>query len=175
MQLQWTQSSHFWGFEITLRHSTFSRTPLNERSARRRDLYLTTHNTHTRQTIVPPVGFEPLNPSTQAATVIGLYLYGWMYWQGNNTHEQQLLRIAVQPVITVASRDVTRVLSFLHEFVTQWHNSIKCLRLLGGMNIDLNSSGYPLITRADILYTQLKKKSGAKWIPYFPAEKVCAR
>jgi hypothetical protein len=26
--------------------------------ARRRDLYLTTHNTHNRQTSMPPVGFE---------------------------------------------------------------------------------------------------------------------
>ena len=36
------------------RHSTVGRTPLDKRSARRRDLYLTTHNTH-----MPPVGFEP--------------------------------------------------------------------------------------------------------------------
>ena len=46
----------------TQRHShttTLSRTPLNEWSARRRDLYLTTHNTHNRQTSMPPAGFEP--------------------------------------------------------------------------------------------------------------------
>ena len=36
-----------------------TRTPLDEWSARRRDLYLTTHNTHNRQTSMPPVGFEP--------------------------------------------------------------------------------------------------------------------
>jgi len=30
------------------------------RSARRRDLYITTHNTHNRQTSMPPVGFEPV-------------------------------------------------------------------------------------------------------------------
>jgi hypothetical protein len=34
----------------TLRHTTLCRTPLHEQSARRRDLYLTTHNTHKRQT-----------------------------------------------------------------------------------------------------------------------------
>ena len=33
-------------FTITLRHTTLGRTPLDERSARRRDSYLTTHNTH---------------------------------------------------------------------------------------------------------------------------------
>jgi hypothetical protein len=38
------------GFAITLRHSTLGRTPLDEGPARRRDLYLTTHNTHKRQT-----------------------------------------------------------------------------------------------------------------------------
>ena len=40
-------------------HTTVGRTPLDEWSARRRDLYLTTHNTHNRQTSMSPVGFEP--------------------------------------------------------------------------------------------------------------------
>jgi hypothetical protein len=43
----------------TQRRSTFGRTPLDERSACRRDLYLTTHDTHNRQIFMPPVGFEP--------------------------------------------------------------------------------------------------------------------
>ena len=47
------------GFMITLRHTTLARNPLDERSARHRDLYLTTHNTHKRQTSLSPVGFEP--------------------------------------------------------------------------------------------------------------------
>jgi hypothetical protein len=38
----------------TERRSTVSRAPLDEWSARRRDLYLTTHNTHNRQTTIPP-------------------------------------------------------------------------------------------------------------------------
>jgi len=42
----------------TQRRTTFGRTPLDELLARRRDLYLTTHNTHNRQTSTPPVGFE---------------------------------------------------------------------------------------------------------------------
>ena len=41
------------------RRITVGRTPLDEWSARRRDLYLTTHNTDNRQTSMPPVGFEP--------------------------------------------------------------------------------------------------------------------
>jgi hypothetical protein len=39
--------------------TTVGRTSLDEWSARCRDLYLTTHNTHNRQTHVPLVGFEP--------------------------------------------------------------------------------------------------------------------
>jgi len=41
--------------------TTVGRTPPDEWSARRRDLHLTTHNTHNRQTSMPPVGFEPTN------------------------------------------------------------------------------------------------------------------
>ena len=43
----------------TQRRTTVGRTPLNEWSARRRDLYLATHNTHNRRTCMSPVGFEP--------------------------------------------------------------------------------------------------------------------
>jgi hypothetical protein len=43
----------------TQRRTTVGRTPLDERSARRRDLYLTTHDTHNSQISMPSVGFEP--------------------------------------------------------------------------------------------------------------------
>jgi len=43
----------------TQRRTTVGRTSLDEWSARRRDLYLTTHDTHNKQTSMPPVGFEP--------------------------------------------------------------------------------------------------------------------
>jgi hypothetical protein len=48
---------------ITLRHTTLGRTPLDEWPARRRDLYLTTHNTDKRQTSMPSAGFEPAIPA----------------------------------------------------------------------------------------------------------------
>ena len=41
----------------TERRSTVGRTPLVEWSARRRDFYLTAHNT--QQIYIPPLGFEP--------------------------------------------------------------------------------------------------------------------
>ena len=43
----------------TQRRVTVCRIPLNEWSVRRRDLYVTTHNIHNRQTSMPRVGFEP--------------------------------------------------------------------------------------------------------------------
>jgi hypothetical protein len=49
---------------ITLKtHTTVGRAPLDEGSARRRELYLTTYNTHNRQTPMPPVGFETSIPA----------------------------------------------------------------------------------------------------------------
>jgi hypothetical protein len=52
----------------TRRRTTVGRTPLNEWSARRRDLYLTTHETHNRQISMPaPSGIRTLYFRRQAA------------------------------------------------------------------------------------------------------------
>jgi hypothetical protein len=63
---QWPPSRpgppHYRGLMIIFRHSTLGRTHLNEWSARRRDLYLTTHNIHKRETYTPPAGFEAADP-----------------------------------------------------------------------------------------------------------------
>ena len=48
-----------------LRHTTVGRTPLDKWSACRRDLYLTTHDTHNRQTSMPTAGFEPVIPANE--------------------------------------------------------------------------------------------------------------
>jgi hypothetical protein len=50
---------HYRGFTITLRHTTIGRTPLDEWSARRRYLYLTTHNRHKRQISMPRLYSNP--------------------------------------------------------------------------------------------------------------------
>jgi len=55
---------HCQGFKITLRHASFGRTPLGEWSARRRNLYLKTHITHSRLTSMPPAVFEPAIPAS---------------------------------------------------------------------------------------------------------------
>ena len=54
---QWATASSFTRFlDHTQRRTTIGRAPLDEWSARRRDLYLTTHNTHNRQTSMPRGG-----------------------------------------------------------------------------------------------------------------------
>jgi hypothetical protein len=62
--------------EVSRLHSvtrTLSRTSLNEWSARLRDLYLTTHNTHNRQTDIDAPGRVPThNPSKRASMGISL-------------------------------------------------------------------------------------------------------
>ena len=56
----------------TQRRSTVGRTPLDEWSARRRDLCLTTHDTHNRQISKPPVGFEPtISTGERPAEIVG--------------------------------------------------------------------------------------------------------
>ena len=68
----------------TQRRTTVGRTPLDTWSARRRDLCLTTHDTHNRQTSMPPVGFEPTSSAGErpwtytldrAATRTGIHTY----------------------------------------------------------------------------------------------------
>ena len=66
----------------TQRRITVGRTPLDEWSARRRDLYLTTQNIHSRQTSMPPVEFEPTisageRPQTYALDRTATGLYRW--------------------------------------------------------------------------------------------------
>jgi hypothetical protein len=56
---------HYRRFTITLRHTTLDGTPLEEWPAHRRDLYLTTHVTHSRQTSLPPAGLETAIPASE--------------------------------------------------------------------------------------------------------------
>jgi hypothetical protein len=54
----WCFAPHSRGFYNTQRSTTDGRTPLDEWSARHTDLYLTTQNTHNRQTSMPPGGIR---------------------------------------------------------------------------------------------------------------------
>jgi hypothetical protein len=72
-------------FEIARRRTTLDRTPLDEESARRRDLYLRTHNIYKRATSLLPVEIEPTIPASErpqtytldpAETRIGILMFG---------------------------------------------------------------------------------------------------
>ena len=63
--LSGTVLSYYQRFTTTLRHTTVSRTPLDEWLAQRTDLYLITHNAHNKQTSVPPATFEPAIPASK--------------------------------------------------------------------------------------------------------------
>ena len=80
----WAMAASFTRFlDHTQRHITAGRTPVDEWSARPRDLYLTTHNTHNIPTSMHSVGFEPTTSASEwpqtyalerAATGIGKLL-----------------------------------------------------------------------------------------------------
>ena len=70
---QWVTASSFTRFlDHTQRRSTVGRNPLDEWSARRRDLYPTTHDTHNRQISMPPGGIRTHNLSRRAAADLRL-------------------------------------------------------------------------------------------------------
>jgi hypothetical protein len=57
--------SSFMRFPNHTRRTKIGRTPLDEWSARRRHLYVTTHDTHKRQTSMPTVGLESAIPASE--------------------------------------------------------------------------------------------------------------
>jgi hypothetical protein len=59
------QPPHSRGFTITLRHTTIGMTHLEKGTARRNDLYLTTHKFRKRQRSMYPEGFEPTIPASE--------------------------------------------------------------------------------------------------------------
>ena len=71
-----------WDSSFTPRHSTRDRTPLDEWSARRRHLYLITHNSYQRKTSMPSAGFEPAisareRPQTHALDRAATGIFHW--------------------------------------------------------------------------------------------------
>jgi hypothetical protein len=84
-------------FTVTLDHTTDTHwhthththrwVPLDEGSAHRRDLYLTTLNTHKRQVFMPSAGFEPVIPASERKKTHVLVnpatgICKWFLWNG---------------------------------------------------------------------------------------------
>ena len=94
---------HSWGLLITIRHTTRGRTPLGDWSARRRDLYLTTHNIHD---IHAPTGFQTRSPSKWATADRRLRQRG--HWDGRVRLYGQLIKmINIQASIRRCCLNVT--------------------------------------------------------------------
>jgi hypothetical protein len=100
----------------TDRHITLGRTHLDEGPVRRRDLYLTTHNTHKRQTSMTPGGilffslsrffplihFVLLNPSVLHVTCVPFYC--------PYTTQTSMPPVGFEPIIPLSERPQTHAL-----------------------------------------------------------------
>ena len=86
----------------TQRRTTVCRTPLDEWSARRRDLYLTTHNTQNRQISMPPVGFEPTISAGERPIydISSLRVNKWL-WEDQFQQPLHIYRVAQNNVYTL--------------------------------------------------------------------------
>jgi hypothetical protein len=79
-----------WGFLYhTQRHTTVGRIPLDKWSARRRDLYLTTHITNNRKTSMPPVGLKPTILEREISSAIADTVY-FVYLLYNNKYNPMM-------------------------------------------------------------------------------------
>jgi hypothetical protein len=83
---------HAWGSSVTLRHTTLSKTFPDEWPARRRDLYLTAHNTHKRQAFMTAAEFEPPIPVS------------------NRPYTHDLDRAATEISIIIFTRNISKIL-----------------------------------------------------------------
>ena len=105
---QWSRVPHFRGFTITLRHTTLCKTSLDEWSTRRRDLYLTTHNTHVRHR--SPDGIRTRNPSKRAVADPHFRPHGqWV--QQHNMYIVTITQLYEKPFYIIQENDVSR---FVH-------------------------------------------------------------
>ena len=73
---------------------THGKTPLDEGSARRRELYLTPHNTYKRQISMHPAGSEPANPASERP---------WIHALSPSGHQDRL-----EPHILYEKKSYTR-------------------------------------------------------------------
>ena len=114
---------------------TVGRTPLDEGSARRRDLYLTIHNPHNKQTSMPLVGFKPTisageQPQTYdldptATGTSNIYIYHIHSLHGAESFFRSCFPVSQEiPCIPWIQRLITTFTSACHMSLS-WANSIQ--------------------------------------------------
>ena len=67
-------------------HTTVGRTPLDEGSVRRRDLYLISHNTHNRRAYILLAGFEPAIPASDRRHTLAVDRSALLHVRTINVH-----------------------------------------------------------------------------------------
>jgi hypothetical protein len=112
----------------TQRRATVGRTPLDEWSARRRDLFLIIHNTNKRQTSMPPVGFFLL--FTISAYTIKCTISRLQY-DRKHTLATPVLALHYESLIPRSWMRVFRVFQYnLHVYGSLWYNKVPLLHAL---------------------------------------------
>ena len=103
------------------RRSTVGRTSLDEWSARRRDLYLTTHYTHNRQISMPSVGFEP--------KISAIKQFKWPRPQCVNTDLQFMFHLVWSMLVLSQLHDeAARYFAIGPEISSRyWHRKVSCI------------------------------------------------
>jgi hypothetical protein len=96
-------------------HTTFPGTPLDEWSARRRDLYLTARSTHSRQASMAPAGFLPAIPAGARPQTYALYraAMGWTV-SFNSPQDYMLAKFLLSRYQTYIKLAHVSHLSFYH-------------------------------------------------------------
>jgi len=137
---------HAWGFlDHTQRSTTVGRTPLDEWSVRRRDLYLTTQNTHNRQTSVLPGGIGTHDPSRRAAVDLRLSPRG---------HWDRLIRITRDFVLSGGNTET---------FGSDWNDwQVKMRGIWGGSGGSVAEDSRLLVCRRVWLW-KLKMPHVYRW------------
>jgi len=104
---QWARASLFFRFlDHEQKRITVGRTPLDASSSHRRDLYLTTHNIHTRQITMSPAGFEPAISASERPHTDAL--------------DRAATGFVIQPfneTYLLSNRPVCRILSMCNRFI----------------------------------------------------------
>jgi hypothetical protein len=85
----WPGPVYRWCFKTTFRHTTFSRTPLDEWSALRRNIYPTIHHSQEID-LYTPGGTRTRNPSKPAAEDLRLRSHG--HWYQHSFHIDELIK-----------------------------------------------------------------------------------
>jgi hypothetical protein len=133
---QWSRASSFTRFlDHTQWRTTVGRTPLDEWSVRRRDLYLTTHNTHNRH-IHAPRGIRNHRLSRPAAADLRLKPRGHWYQQSKRTRNKALRNyLSNKPLIYIRTNlNLIQLVRYCHHRPSNVDVSCSCTSLTDPRN-----------------------------------------